>query len=203
MSYGTNAPWGLQPVRYMNGAAWNDQTNQYLLPSGYNTNLFRGDPVTAAAAATGKLSIATAGDGNAILGVFWAVQYIDNTTGQLITSPTWTANTVTKGAADATVFVIDDPMTVFNVQGDGNGAVGITTAALLRNASLVAGAGSAYSGQSGWMLSQALIGAGATKQVKILRFVPAVSGTNVSGLTFNNVEVIINNSYYKAGVASV
>lgn len=201
MSYGTNAPWGLQPVRYMNGAAWNDQTGQYLLPSGFATNLFRGDPVTAAAAATGKLSIATAGDGNAILGVFWAVQYVDNVTGQTVFSPTWTANTVTKGGADATVFVVDDPMVIFNIQGNLN--PGITTAMLLRNASLVAGAGSTYSGLSGWMLDQGTVGAGATKQLKILRFIPTVDGTNVSALGFNNVEAIINNSYFKAGVASV
>jgi len=99
--------------------------------------------------------------------------------------------------------VIDDPMVLFDLQGDGNGATGIATASLLRNASLVAGAGNATSGLSGWMLSQALIGAGATKQVKILAFTPTVDGTNVSALQYNNVLVLINNHYYKAGVASV
>jgi hypothetical protein len=201
MSYGTNAPWGLRPVRYFNGAAWNDQSGQYQFASGYATNLFRGDPLTAAVAADGTVSIATAGDGNVILGVFWACQYTA-TTGEVVFSQTWTAGTATFGATPVTVFVIDDPMVIFNVQGNGAGG-GIVTANLLRNASLVAGAGSAYSGLSGWMLSQGTIGAGATKQLKILRFVPTATGTNISGLQYNNVEALINNSYFKAGVASV
>lgn len=202
MSYGTNKPWGLKPVRYFNGAAWNDQVTPYQIPNAYATNLFRGDPATANAAANGTLTIATAGAGNAILGVFFGFQWLDATTGSQVFSDTWTAATPTFQNTPATAFVVDDPMVVFNIQGDGNGG-GIVTANLLRNASLVAGAGSTYSGESGWMLAQATIGTAANSQVKIIRFVPTAEGTNVSGLQYNNVEVLINNGYYKAGVASV
>lgn len=202
MSYGTNAPWGLQPVRYMNGAAWNDQVTPYLLASGYNTNLFRQDPATAAAAVNGTVTIAVAGDGNALIGAFAGFQWVDANTGQVVFSDRWIAGTVTQGGLPAIAFVADDPMLVFNMQVTA-GTTTILTADLLRNASLVAGAGNASTSLSGWSINQTTIGAGATKQVKIIRFVPTVDGTNVSGLAFNNVECIINNHYFKAGVASV
>ena len=34
MSYGTNAPWGLKPVRYADGSPWNGGYNQYNIASG-------------------------------------------------------------------------------------------------------------------------------------------------------------------------
>ncbi len=202
MSYGTNSAWGIQPVRYMNGAAWNDQLTPYQIPSGYNTNLFRQDPATASTGITGTLTIAAAGDGNVLIGAFMGFIWVDANTGQTVWSSRWIAGTVTQGGLPAIAQVADDPMIVFNVQALA-GTTTILTANLLRNASLVAGAGSASTGISGWGLDQTTIGTGATKQMKILRFVPTSDGTNVSGLVFNNVECIINNHYYKAGVASV
>jgi len=215
MSYGTNKPWGLKPVRYMNGAAWNGQQTPYRIASGYNANLFTWDP--AAAGANGFVTIATAGDNNAILGSFTGFQWVDANTGKTVFSSTWAANTVTFGAQDAIAFIADDPMIVFDVQGNAPNFPaansGILNANLLRNASLVAGNGSPYNGESGWMLDQATIGQAANKQVKIIRFVPALLGgvqgnppvnvNNDPGVAYNNVEVIINNGYYKAGVASV
>lgn len=202
MSYGTNAPWGLQPVRYMNGAAWNDQVTPYLLPSGFAANLFRQDPATPDPAITGKVKLALQGDGNAIIGAFMGFQWVDANTGQVVFSDRWLNGTVTQGGLDAIAFIADDPMLVFNMQATA-GTTTILTADLLRNASLAAGAGNASTSLSGWSINQTTIGAGATKQVKIIRFVPTVDGTNVSGLAFNNVECIINNHYFKAGVASV
>lgn len=200
MSYGNNSPWGLQPVRYLNGANWEDQMSTYQFASGYNTNLFRQDP--AAAAANGVVAIATAGDGNALIGAFMGFQWVDATTGQVIFSDRWIAGTVTQNSLPVTAFIADDPNIIFNMQVTA-GTTTILTADLLRNVSLVAGTGSAYTNLSGWSLNQTTIGAGATKQMKILRFVPTVDGTNISGLVFNNVECLINNHYFKAGVASV
>ena len=201
MSYGTNAPWGLQPARYFNGAAWNDQVTPYQIISGYASNLYRGDPATASVAINGSTTIATAGDGNVILGVYWGFQWVD-INGVTKFSETWPTGTVTQGGLPAVAFIIDDPMVVFNVQTLA-GTTTVITANLLRNASLIAGAGSAYSNLSGWGLDQTTIGTGVTKQVKIIRFVPTTDGNNISGLIFNNTEVVINNHYYKAGVASV
>lgn len=202
MSYGTNLPWGLQPVRYMNGAAWNNQTTPYLLPSGFAANLFRQDPATFDPTPTGKVKLALAGDGAVVLGAFMAFQWVDAVTGEVRNEDRWINGTVTKGAQDAIAFIADDPMIVYNMQVTA-GTNTILTANLGRNISLVAGAGNVTTKLSGWSLDQTTIGTGVTKQMKIVRFVPTVDGTNVSGLTYNNVECLINNHYYKAGVASV
>lgn len=204
MSYGTNSPWGLTPVRYLNGAPWNGQMTAYRLLSGYATNLFSGDPVTPAAAVNGTITIATAGHGaaaNTILGAFYGVEYT-NAQGVPVWQKYWAANTVTFGAADAVVWVVDDPMVIFNVQANAN--PGVTNAQLLRNVDMVAGAGSTVSGLSGWMLDTGTFGTDATRQLKVVRFVPVVdASTNLPSGAFNNVECLINNHYYKAGVASI
>jgi hypothetical protein len=44
----TNAPFGLRPVRYLNGAPWNGQVSRYLIPATDGTAYFIGDPVTLA-----------------------------------------------------------------------------------------------------------------------------------------------------------
>ena len=38
---------GLNPVKYLNGAAYNGQCNTYFIPSGNAVNTFVGDPVKA------------------------------------------------------------------------------------------------------------------------------------------------------------
>jgi hypothetical protein len=206
MAYGVNSPWGLQPVRYMNGAAWNDQVTPYRLPSGYNVNLFRQDPATAAA--NGFVQIATTGHGGTnqiLLGSFTSFQWVD-VNGVTQFSDTWTAGTVTLNAQDAVAFIADDPMIVFNMQAANTGTTTIISANLLRNADIVGqgqNAGNTYSDLSGWGIDQTTIGTDATRQVKIIRFVPTPDGTNVSGLVFNNVECIINNHYYRVGQTSI
>ena len=112
MSYGTNtnSPQGFQPSVYMNGAPWSGQTADYSLVSGYATSLFSGDPITWDT--NGTIAIATAG--NPMLGVFWGVTYTD-TTGAVQFSRYWNANTVTQGALNATVHVIDDPNVLYDV----------------------------------------------------------------------------------------
>lgn len=206
MSYGVNAPWGLRPVRLQSGALWNGQANQYNIASGYNTSLFQGDPVYAGTAGNvGFIVIAGAGVGNPITGVLDGVQYT-NATGTVVFAAYWPANTVTMNAAPALAAVVDDANVIYNVQ-VGNSGQGVQQVDLLNNADLIAGAGNTASGQSGWMLDQTTIGNGATKQVKILRLVPDPNNHldpyNGVAFPYNNVEVVINNDYYKGGTGTV
>ena len=202
MSYGVNAPWGLRPVRLQSGALWNGQANQYNIVSGYAASVFQGDPVYNDA---GYIIIAVAGAANPITGVFDGVQYT-TTTGTVVFAAYWPANTVTQNAAPALAAVVDDANVIYNVQ-VGNSAQGVQQADLLNNADLIAGAGNTASGQSGWMLDQTTIGVGATKQVKILRLVPDPNNHldpfNGNPFPYNNVEVVINNDYYKGGTGTV
>ncbi len=206
MSYGNgrNAPFGLQPRRLLSGALWNGQMNEYYIASGYATSLFDGDPVYVAA--NGTIVIAGAGTGNPITGVFKGCKFtstVQGVNGNQIFSPYWPGGTVTFQAANAIALVCDDPDLIYDVQvySAANPPVGAAAVDLYNNANLIAAAGSTLSGLSGWNLDQTSIAVDATRQLKILRFVP-IPG-NGPGLGFNNVEVVINNNYYKGGTGTV
>lgn len=197
MSYGVNAPFGLQPRFSLTGGTWNDQGREYPLASGYATSLFMGDPVYYAA--NGTIVRATAGDTNPILGVFNGVKYID-ATGTQQYSQYWLAGTVTYGAANASALILDDQNIVYDVQADHTLVNGIAAADLYQNANIAFNtAGSQYSGQSGATILG--LGVTATFQVKILGFTP-VPG-NGPGIRDNNVLVILNNDPYKGGTGTV
>lgn len=194
MSYGVNAPQGLEPFGYITGGTWNGATNQYALPSGYNTNIFSGDPVYYAA--TGKIVRATAGDTNPILGTFRGVKY-RAADGTFTFSPYWPANTITFGAQDATALVADDQNILYNIQSEGT----IAAADIFQNGNIDFGvAGSTVTGQSGARID-AVTNVGATFQLKIIALTPHVS--NAFGVQFNNVLVLINNNPYKGGTGTV
>lgn len=193
MSYGVNAPFGLQPRSYLDGSPWTGQTSDYSIASGYNTSIFTGDPVYYAS--DGTIVRATAGDTNPILGVFYGVKYVD-TTGNQVYSPYWAANTVTQGALNATALITDDPNILYDVQSLGT----IAAVDLFQNANVsFATAGSTISGQSGAALN-ATLATTATFQVKIIRLTP--NPKNAFGVQYNNVLVLLNNNPYKGGTGT-
>lgn len=141
-------PTGLNPVRYLNGAPWNNQLQTYRIRSGYANNIFRGDPVIIGAPTGGTsgyiLSLADFGgiatsagytafrgqtEGNdtvqntPIFGVFMGCSYT-NPLGVNPIDPAspgrqyWPAGTQTLGNVDAIANVIVDPNVVYSIQGD-------------------------------------------------------------------------------------
>lgn len=79
-------PFGLRPVRSMNGAPWNGATIPCYIASGYATALYIGDPVTLSNEAddrdaTGKklsVELATLTDGGAIFGVITGMEPLES-----------------------------------------------------------------------------------------------------------------------------
>ncbi len=196
MSYGTNAPQGLQPQQHQNGSTWNDQLSPYKISDAYGTSLFKGDPVTLG---SGYLAIGVAG--SAIMGVFWGCKYI-NSAGTYIFSPYWPATTSTFATLGADAFVVDDPTVLFNIQLNGTLSGGLVQSAIGSNANFVAGAGSTVTGQSGYMLDSNTIATGnATRNLKIVALTPNVS--NAFGVTYNNALVKINNDIYQGSTGTV
>jgi len=205
MAYGVDAGFGFQPRRMIGSATFNNQTNTYLIASGYNQNIFKGDPVYYVA--PGRIGRATAGAGNPILGVFMGVKYTlpGNPYPGPITSNYWPAGTVvvSPGQPDPVAYaeIIDDPNVVYDVQA----ATQIDTDELSLNANFLApGAPPAYafaSGQSYITLDSAAAAANANFQFKILGYTPNVN--NTPNTPFNNVEVIINNHPFKGGTGTV
>lgn len=215
MSYGTNAPFGLQPRYMLTGATWNDQTSEYLIQSEYSTSLFTGDPVTWDA--TGTIQIATggtAGSQGATLGVFMGCQYLLNNT--FVYSPYWPAGTAVDNNGYATAFVVDDPNVLFDIQVASSAnfaAPVIDQIDMGLNANFAIGgtgnpaSGSIITGQSAYYLNYETLtpGTSATLNLKLIRFTPNPTNLQVPSNptpAFNNALVLINNHVYKGGTGT-
>jgi len=199
MSYGTNAPQGLQPSSYLGGTTWSGQLSNYSILSSYATAIYSGDPVTAVN--TGGIGIGVAGSG--IYGVFQGVQYATSA-GVMTYSPYWPASTVTFGTLPAVALIIDDPNVEFNIQA-GTSDANVHTATVGQtdinlNANFAIAAGSTVTGQTGTYLNMASVDTTATLNLKILRLTP-VPG-NVLDLLYNNAIVSINNHLHKGGTGT-
>lgn len=151
----TDAPFGLRPVRYLNGVCWNGQARPYYVPSSDSTALFKGDPVVIvgdsndnevtviggkfAPGTLSEVTRATAGDGNYITGVVVGV------------APTTDESLTYRAAStERVVWVADDPNIVFHMQDDGGGTPSADWVGW--NANLIAGTGSTATGISGFEL---------------------------------------------------
>ena len=176
----TNAPNGFVPLRHLTGGVVRPQA--YPIANGFATSLFSGDLVT-------LLSDGTVGIGtNATnaLGVFYGVQYIDQTSGDVKFSKIWPANTTVKTNTAATAFVYDDPNITYEVQGSfANANVGE-----LCNVTFTAGV-TIFGGSH----QEANLASLATtaKVLRILRLVDAPD--NAVGADAK-LEVVINNHLY-------
>lgn len=106
----TNGPRGLRPLRHLSGGAV--RMNEYSIASGYNTNIFTGDPVEKTG--TGKNIQVAAGGNVDNLGTFAGCRYV-NAAGEQVFSQYWPANTV---ATNIVALVYDDPNIIFEVQCD-------------------------------------------------------------------------------------
>lgn len=207
MSYGTNAPFGLQPRLHKNGSIWNGQLTSYPLASGYNQSIFTGDPVYIAnidpiASGTRQSSIVVAGqgNGNTIAGVFMGVKYYSAAgaglgQGTATFVPSWSAGTRTLNDLPAEALICDDPTVIYDIQADQTLATGVGLNDLFQNAAVIIPAGDALSGQSRATLGT--LTPQADGQLKILSFTQ--NPKNKPGTQFNNVLVSLNNNLYNGG----
>lgn len=121
----TAAPYGLRPVKRVDGMPYAGATESFLIdPAGYNTNIFYGSVVIINS--NGYINISTAtgadittnnlgGNGVGAIGVFVGCQYV-NAQGQVIESQYYPANTT----GPVTAKVVTDPMVIFQAQLDGS-----------------------------------------------------------------------------------
>ena len=165
-----NTPRGLIPYAYQSGAPYNAAVNVYYVPAGNATALYIGDPVvglnnSADANGVPAVGIATAGATNYVLGVMMGRA---NNAGQLVV-PVLQSNSVYLPALTAGyIYVADDPNLLHMVQEDSVGGA-MAVGAGGRNVDLIAGAGNATSGYSGWMLDSNTLGTGNTLQMRVMR----------------------------------
>jgi len=124
----TAAPYGLRPVKRLDGLPYSGATSSYLIdPAGEATNLFYGQVVILGADGYVALCTATGADattnnlgGSSIgaLGVFVGCEYV-NAQGQVIFAQYYPSGTANGGPIKA--YVVDDPFVLFQAQLDGAG----------------------------------------------------------------------------------
>ena len=189
------SPYGLKPIQMIGGAPYNGGViREYKVPANNSAAIFNGDLVQLSA--TGQPSAvsssptaikipATSADATAgIMGVCVGARYVNPATKQPVWSNYLPANTITGGATDVWIMVMDDPRGLFQVQGTAalgtfNSANGGWPGAIGKNAALGFGtAGNTTTGVSGVNLVVGSNGGSlATTSTLAVRIVGLVSGT--------------------------
>ena len=199
---GVNAPFGLQPVRLLNGGAYTGGGTAYVITSGYATALYSGDPVVTLA--DGSVGIGVAG--SPILGVFDHCEYIPTSGNPQFGY--WPAAATAKTGTTIVAYVHDNPNIIFQVQ-ESNGSGGAGTPLALAdvgfNANFYVGTGNAAinpEGQSGTTINNASEGTTIDANLKILGLAPFAPGQNPVG-NFAVWTVLINNHQLKGGTGTL
>jgi hypothetical protein len=182
-----NAPQGFIPLRHLTGGVIRPQ--EYPIANGYAATLASGDLVTMTT--DGTVIRGTAG-GNA-LGVFYGVEYIENSTGDVKFSKVWNANTEVKANTTVKAYVYDDPNITYKVQC--NGTFAAANVGELANVTI--GTYNSTFGYSTDELDIATLGTGSL----VLRILRLVDEPNNAAGADAKVEVVINKSLYGVGGA--
>lgn len=194
-----NNPKGLQATSRLDGASWNDSGRVYYVPAAVAHALYVGDPViktagSADANGVNGVDLASAGAADQITGV--VIGFLGNCVAGG-GNPSFFGLSGSPGPAfrpastilDWYVIVNDDPETLFAIQSSDN--VAIPTAAIVgKNVNLTAGAGSPYTGYSGWTFDPNSAGTGATLQARVISAVQGID--NVVGQAHAKFLVQIN-----------
>lgn len=190
-----DSPFGLRPVRMVNGSPFSNQQNRYRIAANYGTSIYQGDLVKVVTA--GGIERVAAGDGGLILGVFNGCTYTDPSSGKQKWSNYYPAST---NASDIIAFVIDAPDTVFEVQADDTFPV----ADLFGNFDIVDGSpvGDTTSGISNLELDVTTGATTATLPLKALDISQDPLNDDVATAN-TNVLVIINNHLFSAGTVGL
>ena len=190
-----DSPFGLRPVRMVNGSPFSNQQNRYRIAANYGTSIYHGDLVKVVTG--GGIERVAAGDGGLVLGVFNGCTYTDPSSGKQKWSNYYPAST---NASDIIAFVVDAPDTVFEVQAD----AAFPVADLFGNFDIVDGSpvGDTTSGISNAELD---VTTGATTATLPLKAIDVSQDPlNDDVATANtNVLVVINNHLFSAGTAGL
>lgn len=201
MTYGVNAPLGLQAATYGISAPWSGGIQVFPITANYGTALFLGDLLTFT---NGQLVRYTEGQAAATppIGVFWGCTFTDPS-GIVQIQKYWPAAQAVKAGTTPIANVIVDPNTVFTIQS----TAAFAWANLNKNCDVTfATAGNALTGESGMQLDYAQIADTATLPLHVIAFdtvpgnAPAVGGTSAA---FANVLVKLNNTSINAGATGV
>ena len=192
---------GLSPISRVDGAKWGNSLRLYYVPSTNTNALYVGDPVvkvTGSANGNGinGVDLATAGANAVVTGVvcgFAGVATAGSTNTPAFYGLSGTPGAVYRPAStsqDYYVLVNDDPEALFTVQVTSNAVMSVGDVG--KNFNLVAGAGSTYTGLSGFTISNTEVVGDALGQVNVIGFDQTTR--NDPTLPYANVLVRLNTS---------
>ena len=164
-----NAPFGLRPYAYRNGAPYAGALRTYWVSSSYGTNIFLGDPLiptgTSDAAGIPGVQLATAGAGNYTIG---PMQGITNNGGNLVTTLLQSAPVYLPASTGGYITVADDPFLLFLIQ-ENSSPSALSANAAMENAALNAGSGgSTITAESSWQIDSNT-GTTAASQLRLIQ----------------------------------
>ena len=187
MAYPTvDGPYGLRPVKMLNGTPYAGATRLYRIASAYATDIFYGDVVKLVTGGTVERDTADAA--MTPIGVFMGCTYTDPGTSQPTFKQYWPASTV---ASDAKAYVVDDTNVLFKVAVISSAASSTVVMADLAitdigaNVQMVDNTGSTVTGNS----KIAVDDTSATTNTFPLRVVDVVTETKTSATAFPEVLV--------------
>lgn len=199
-----NTPAGLVPIQRLGAADYRESLTPYYVAGGNSNALYVGDPVIKVAASAdvngiNGVTLASAGTSNKITGVICGFLGAGAAVLGQPANPSFFALSGTPGpaykpasaTADYYVLVCDDPNIEYAIQSNDSGGAPAATV-VGKNANLASGAGSPYTGYSGWQLAANQIGTSANNQLNIVGFLPEVD--NVVGATHAKLVVRLNQS---------
>ena len=198
-----NAPMGLRPVKSINGASWNEQGNLYHIPAGDTSAYYIGDVVKSAANsdANGVPDVAKAAGTDTLRGVIVGVLPSQPYGTSLQGATLDLANTFIPATKtrDYYVMVVDDPETIFEVQGDAT-ATNQIAANSNKNASLTVTAPTAPGQWSNTVINSSTI---ATTNTLNIRLVGLVQKPNNAFGAYARWLVKINLHEFMGGTAGI
>lgn len=200
----TAAPYGLRPVKRIDGLPYAGAVSQYLIdPAGLASNLYTGQLVHINASGYIALVTATGADAttNAFptgttltgtIGVFMGCEYV-NAQGQLINSPYYPTGTAAPTGTQIKAFVVDDARVLFQAQLSGAGAQTVIGTNTFFAAAQSTSTGSTRTGNSTSALSATVQTASAAFRI--------VAHVSPPGDAFPDVLVAINPGYHSLNQA--
>ena len=185
----SDSPFGLRPVKHLDGSPWNGAVNKYYIPSTDATAVFVGDAVKLAgsADANGVPTVAQAAAGDTLLGAVVSFEP-DSDNPTLNYRPASTARYC---------YVCDAPDVIFEVQEDSDGGA-LVADDIGNNVDLVVGSGSTTTGQSGMELDSSTKTT-STAQMRILRLVQREDNEIKTNAKY---ECLINEHVFKTTTGS-
>lgn len=217
------APFGLQPVRRVDGGAWSDQLTTVLIAAANTHSFFRGDIVNVLSSGyIDRVAGSAQFSGNSGgIGVFVGCELLATTSG----TPWSQTYAGVAQTIDTRAYIIMDPNVVFRCQCGSGAAPGAasgpaTQASVWQNAPFINGTGNTLSGISGGYLDFANLATTNTLPLQIIGLVGGTSGSTAPGINAlqgpplgvngtdvttagNLVEVIFNNMISKTGQTGI